>query len=60
MKLAQQRDVFLTFTGIAVVLFGFYILASWDDYETARDNHRNMFITNDHVTNLHHELVKGE
>ena len=60
MKLAQQRDVFLTFTGIAVVLFGFYILASWDDYETDRDNHRGMFITNDHVTNLHHELVKGE
>ena len=60
MKLAQQRDVFLTVTGIAVVLFGFYILASWDDYETARDNHRESFITNDHVTNLHHELVKGE
>ena len=60
MKLAQQRDVFLTFTGIAVVLFGFYIAASWHQYETARDNHRGTFITNDHVTNLHHELVKGE
>ena len=60
MKLAQQRDVFLTITGIAVVLFGFYVLASWDQYETDRDNHRGMFITNDHVTNLHHELVEGE
>ena len=60
MKLAQQRDVFLTVTGIAVVLFGFYVLASWDEYETARDNHRDMFITNEHVTNLHHELVEGE
>ena len=60
MKLAQQRDVFLTATGIAVVLFGFYVLASWDDYEAARDNHRGMFVTNDHVTNLHHELVEGE
>ena len=56
----QRTDLFLTITGIAVVLFGFYVLASWDDYETDRDNHRDMFITNEHVTNLHHELVKGE
>ena len=56
----QRTDLFLTITGIAVVLFGFYVLASWDDYETDRDNHRDMFITNEHVTNLHHELVEGE
>ena len=56
----QHVDVFLTFTGIAVVLFGFYIAASWHQYETDRDNHRASFITNDHVTNLHHELVKGK
>ena len=56
----QHVDVFLTVTGIAVVLFGFYVLASWDEYEQTRDNHRGMFITNDHVTNLHHELVKDD
>ena len=56
----QHVDVFLTFTGIAVVLFGFYVLASWDDYEQTRDNHRDMFITNERVTNLHHELVKDD
>ena len=56
----QRTDLFLTITGIAVVLFGFYIAASWHQYETDRDNHRGMFITDEHVTNLHHELVKGE
>ena len=60
MNKIQRWDRFLTVTGILVVAGIFYILASWDDYETARDNHRNTFITNDHVTNLHHELVKGE
>ena len=50
----------MTVTGILVVAGFLYILASLDDYETARDNHRESFITNDHVTNLHHELVKGE
>ena len=60
MNKIQRWDRFLTVTGILVVAGVFYILASWDDYETARDNHRNTFITNDHVTNLHHELVKAE
>ena len=60
MNKIQRWDRFLTVTGILVVAGVFYILASWDDYETARDNHRNTFITNEHVTNLHHELVKGE
>ena len=60
MKLAQQRDVFLGITLALVVVAGALALAGWDDYEAARDNHRGMFITNDHVTNLHHELVKGE
>ena len=60
MNKIQLWDRFLTVTGILVVAGVLYILASWDDYETARDNHRGMFITNDHVTNLHHELVKGE
>lgn len=60
MNKIQRWDRFLTVTGILVVAGVFYILASWDDYESARDNHRNTFITNDHVTNLHHELVKGE
>ena len=60
MNKIQRWDRFLTVTGILVVAGVFYILASWDDYETARDNHRESFITNDHVTNLHHELVKGE
>ena len=60
MNKIQRWDRFLTVTGILVVAGFFYILASWDDYETARDNHRESFITNEHVTNLHHELVKGE
>ena len=60
MNRIQRWDRFLTVTGILVVAGFFYILASWDDYETARDNHRGTFITNEHVTNLHHELVKGE
>ena len=60
MNKIQRWDRFLAVTGILVVAGFFYILASWDDYESARDNHRNTFITNDHVTNLHHELVKGE
>ena len=60
MNKIQRWDRFLAVTGILVVAGFFYILASWDDYETARDNHRESFITNDHVTNLHHELVKGE
>ena len=60
MNKIQRWDRFLTVTGILVVAGFFYILASWDDYEMARDNHRESFITNDHVTNLHHELVKGE
>jgi nitrate reductase gamma subunit len=60
MKLAQQRDVFLSVTLIAVVVAGVVALIGWDQYETDRDNHRGMFITNEHVTNLHHELVKGE
>ena len=60
MNKIQRWDRFLTVTGILVVAGFFYILASWDDYETARDSHRESFITNDHVTNLHHELVKGE
>ena len=60
MNKIQRWDRFLAVTGILVVAGFFYILASWDDYETARDNHRNTFITNEHVTNLHHELVKGE
>ena len=60
MNRIQRWDRFLAVTGILVVAGVFYILASWDDYETARDNHRESFITNDHVTNLHHELVKGE
>ena len=60
MNKIQLWDRFLTVTGILVVAGVFYILASWDDYETARDNHRNTFITDEHVTNLHHELVKGE
>ena len=60
MNKIQRWDRFLTVTGIIVVAGFFYILASWDDYEAARDNHRSTFITNDHVTNLHHELVKGE
>ena len=60
MNKIQRWDRFLTVTGILVVAGVFYILASWAEYETARDNHRGMFITNDHVTNLHHELVKGE
>ena len=60
MKLAQQRDLFLSVTLIAVVVAGVVALIGWDQYETDRDNHRDMFITNEHVTNLHHELVKGE
>ena len=60
MNKIQLWDRFLTVTGILVVAGFFYVLASWDDYETARDNHRGTFITNDHVTNLHHELAKGD
>ena len=60
MKLAQQRDVFLGITLALVVVAGALALAGWAEYETARDNHKESFITNDHVTNLHHELVKGE
>ena len=60
MNRIQRWDRFLAVTGILVVAGFFYVLASWDDYETARDNHKESFITNDHVTNLHHELVKGE
>ena len=60
MKLAQQRDVFLGITLALVVVAGALALAGWAEYETSRDNHRNMFITNDHVTNLHHELVKDD
>ena len=60
MNKIQRWDRFLTVTGILVVAGVFYILASWDDYETDRDNHMESFITNDRVTNLHHELVEGE
>ena len=60
MKMAQQRDVFLGVTCALVVIAGALILAGWAEYETARDNHRASFITNDHVTNLHHELAKGD
>ena len=40
MKLAQQRDVFLSVTLIAVVVAGVVALIGWDQYETDRDNHR--------------------
>lgn len=60
MKLAQQRDLFLSVTLMAVVIAGVVALIGWAEYETARDNHRDSFVTNDHVTNLHHELVKGD
>ena len=60
MKLAQQRDLFLSVTLMAVVIVGVVALIGWDQFETDRDNHRDSFITNDHVTNLHHEFVKGE
>ena len=60
MKLAQQRDVFLGITLALVVVAGALALAGWAEYETDRDNHRSMFITNAHVTNLHHELVKDD
>ena len=60
MNRIQLWDRFLAITTIFVVAGFFYTLASWDDYETARDNHKESFITNDHVTNLHHELIKGE
>lgn len=56
----QRADLFLRITGIAVVLFGFYIAYSWGAYEQDRDNHRATYITNDHVTNLHHELVTDD
>ncbi len=60
MNRIQLWDRFLTITGIFVVAGFFYVLAPWDEYETARDNHKASFITNGHVTNLHHELVKGD
>ena len=60
MKLAQQRDVFLGITLALVVTAGALALAGWAEYKTTRDNHRSMFITNDHVTSLHHELVKDD
>ena len=60
MKLAQQRDVFLGITLALVVVAGALALAGWAEYIEDRDNHRGMFVTNDHVTNLHHELVEGE
>ena len=56
----QHVDVFLTVTLVAVVIAGAIALVGWDQYETDRDNHRGTFITNDHVTNLHHELVKDD
>ena len=56
----QHVGVSLGITCALVVIAGALCLAGWAEYETARDNHRASFITNDHVTNLHHELVKGE
>ena len=56
----QAQDVFLGITLALVVTAGALALAGWAEYETSRDNHRESFITNEHVTNLHHELVKGE
>ena len=58
--MSKRVDLFLTITGICIVAAAFYVLASWDEYEQTRDNHRGMFVTNDHVTNLHHELVKDD
>ena len=58
--MSKSVDLFLTITGICIVAAAFYVLASWAEYKTTRDNHRSMFITNDHVTNLHHELVKDD
>ena len=56
----QHVDVFLGITLALVVVAGALALAGWAEYETSRDDHRESFITNEHVTNLHHELVKGE
>ena len=56
----QHVDVFLGITCALVVIAGALCLAGWAEYEIDRDNHRESFITNDHVTNLHHEPVKGE
>ena len=58
--MSKRIDLFLTITGLCVVAGFVYLLASLDEYEQARDDHRASFITNEHVTNLHHELVKGE
>ena len=58
--MSKRIDLFLTITGLCVVAGFVYLLASLDEYEQARDDHRGMFVTNEHVTNLHHELVEGE
>ena len=58
--MSKRIDLFLTITGLCVVAGFVYLLASLDEYEQARDDHRASFITNERVTNLHHELVKGE
>ena len=47
MKLAQHEDVFLGITLALVVVAGALALAGWAEYETARDNHRESFITKD-------------
>ena len=44
----QHVDVFLGITLALVVVAGALALAGWAEYETARDNHRASFITNDH------------
>lgn len=40
MKLAQQRDVFLSITLVAVVIAGTLALIGFGEYEQARDEHR--------------------
>ena len=40
MKLAQQRDLFLSVTLMAVVIVGVVALIGWDQFETDRDDHR--------------------
>ena len=58
--MSKRVDLFLTITGLCVVAGFVYLLASLDEYEQARDDHRGMFVTNERVTNLHHELVKDD